>query len=1068
MPLRISNSESTGFQTTTDETDTLGEHSILEDEHTDEDDDDVSTSDDESGTESDEDDDDDDADDTEDEEGEEEYHNEEDIECDDDASFLVPIEKNRSPNKLARTEKQQAQQRRMVLNLSSSGTVSSAAYGEGDEDDDDGSHTDDATNTDGGFSTAGNTTDGGGEGYSTAGGYTTGGTHDDRGGGYTTEGGYTTATGTGTVSCATRSEYTEDDGESTYDDDDDENETNHDYAAGGVNTLSTGEFGQSGSTYSVASVASQSTATTQPTSPSRKKTTTLTVTNDDIDGDGVENLANLVAPDLSNRLSFLQSSVTPRTAHGKGIRAPSFSTSPQQMSPRMKKRIPGGAAAKLMLLGPRGSKESEESEFIERMSSTESSIKINPDAVLAAEMERVKEEFSTGNAKQDRSKMIPQPLTVADSEPNEEKDDQEASISISMEPSFLNRSEIFHQTADDAVAALLKPRQISPIHEGVAMVTTSTVPFFSSPRTGVPRTPDSISTTAGNSDPSQPNNVVSAELISADTKRKVEELESKMIHPTKTLTDLLTAIATPDGPIADQLAYAVRRKNACGALLTLTINAVNRVRICWTAGVLPALKSVLADGLIINGESASPLFIDDERIRNEYDAARNRAISALLNLCMPVKNRLAVFHSPGLVQVVLDTMDQDHGVARKGCSAVLAFLAKSSENRLLMAQIPGLIELARKIIKPRPARVEVVTTPPMKEKKSYPWSDDDDDATSTSSSLRDHNKIGSGTTESGTRDERRPNQHKNRPGLSFVSTTSSFQSYDDSGDTPKVEGAHSPREVTGYDETADELLQAARQNVFAMLGHLVKEKDNAYHLARYLTLVTTLVDIAQCHESPSHALAVKVLANLTRHRLNKILAFKPKTVVPALVEATQSSNDDARLFACYALQNLSQEKSCRQELAIAEHLIEVLCDRCRNGTLDAERLAAVSTLKNLCDEPANLIPLTNTTGCVTTLMQLAHSPAQGVIPSSSPAVAALIQIGGNAPLPPTAAETQPSSRVIAEMMQYRACDALATLSHWLRKIATSGHSLDQTQRGRLPNKGLFVPSLREVSWNQWT
>ena len=53
-------------------------------------------------------------------------------------------------------------------------------------------------------------------------------------------------------------------------------------------------------------------------------------------------------------------------------------------------------------------------------------------------------------------------------------------------------------------------------------------------------------------------------------------------------------------------------------------------------------------------------------------------------------------------------------------------------------------------------------------------------------------------------------------------------------------------------------------------------------------------------------------------------------------------------------------------------------------------------------------------------------------------------------------------------MQYRACDALATLSHWLRKIATSGHSLDQTQRGRLPNKGLFVPSLREVSWNQWT
>jgi hypothetical protein len=57
---------------------------------------------------------------------------------------------------------------------------------------------------------------------------------------------------------------------------------------------------------------------------------------------------------------------------------------------------------------------------------------------------------------------------------------------------------------------------------------------------------------------------------------------------------------------------------------------------------------------------------------------------------------------------------------------------------------------------------------------------------------------------------------------------------------------------------------------------------------------------------------------------------------------------------------------------------------------------------------------------------------------------------------------------ITELMQYRACDALATLSHWLRKIATSGHSLDSAQKGKPVSKGLFVPSLQEVSWNQWT
>jgi hypothetical protein len=1067
MSLRKSSSESTGIHTTGD-TDTYGDHSMLEDEHTE--DDSTSESDDEDDdtqTESDDDDDDDDEE-TEGDDWEEGY-DDADHE-NDDVSFLVPIGKNRCPNKLARTEKQQEQQRRMVLNLaqSSSGTVTSQ------DDYDERYHTDDATHTDVGCSTNGTTTDGGGEGYSTAGGYTTGGYStttnggDDRGGGYTTEGGYTTATGTGTVSYATRSEEdTLDDGESTYDDED-ENETNRDYPTPGINTLSTGEFGRSGTF----SVASQSTATTQPTSPSRKKVLTLT---DDNYGDA-NNLANLAAPDINSRLSLLQSSVTPRTGHGKCIQT-SVSVSPQQqMSPRLKERVPGGAAAKLMLLGPRGSKESEESEFIERISSTESSIKINPDATLAAEMERVKEEFSTGNAKLDRSKMIPPSLAVIDSEPNDDKDDQDGSLSLSMKPSFLNRNEIFHQSAAYAVAALLKPRQMSPVQEGVAATAAVTVPFFSSPhstsaRGGILKSSDSVTNNSLTTDPSNPNSVVSAELISAETKEKVEAMEGKMIHPTKTLTDLLTAIATPDGAIPDQLAYAVRRKNACGALLTLTTNAVNRVRICWTAGVLPALKSVLADGLIVNGESTSPLFMDNDRTRAEYDAARNRAISALMNLSIPVKNRIAVFHSPGLIQVILETMDQDHGVARKGCAAILASLAKSSENRLLMAQIPGLIDLARKILKPRPARVEVLSTPPMKEKKSYPWSDDDD-ASSTSSSLGEHNKIGSTDTGSTTFDDRSPRKNKNRAGLSFVSTTSSFQSYDDSGETPKVEGANSPREVTGYDETADELLQAARQNVFAMLGHLVKEKDNAYHLARHMTLVTTLVEIAHCHESPSHALAVRILANLTRHRLNKVLAFKPKTVVPALIEATQSTNDDARLYACYALQNLSQEKSCRQELAIAEHLIEVLCDRCRNGTLDAERLAAVSTLKNLCDEPANLIPLTNTTGCVTTLMQLAHSPSS-IISTSVPTLNETTTTGTASSLPQATGQSsnnnvQQQGVVITDLMQYRACDALATLSHWLRKIATSGYSLDATQKGKVPNKGLFVPSLRELSWNEWT
>ena len=102
-------------------------------------------------------------------------------------------------------------------------------------------------------------------------------------------------------------------------------------------------------------------------------------------------------------------------------------------------------------------------------------------------------------------------------------------------------------------------------------------------------------------------------------------------------------------------------------------------------------------------------------------------------------------------------------------------------------------------------------------------------------------------------------------------------------------------------------------------------------------------------------------------------------------------------------------------------------------------MAAISTLKNLCDEPANLIPMTNTNGCVSTLMYFAH-----------------------------AAGREKSDLVVTELMQYRACDALATLSHWLRKIATSGASLDAAQKKANPFRAkdyLFLSSGKYLGIN---
>ena len=191
----------------------------------------------------------------------------------------------------------------------------------------------------------------------------------------------------------------------------------------------------------------------------------------------------------------------------------------------------------------------------------------------------------------------------------------------------------------------------------------------------------------------------------------------------------------------------------------------------------------------------------------------------------------------------------------------------------------------------------------------------------------------------------------------------------------------------------------------------------------------TLVDISKLHSSPSHIHAIKILANLTRHRSNaKHIVFKVKFVLPALVQATQSSHDEARQYALYAIQNLAQSQHCRQEIANTKDLIMALCQRTRQSHLPEERLTALAALKNLTDDPSNLIPMSNTAECFATLMQIAHGSDGDV------------------------------------KMQYLACDALATLSHWLRKIATSG----STEVAMNSTETLFVPSLAVVSFEQWT
>ncbi|KAG7368941.1 hypothetical protein IV203_031684 [Nitzschia inconspicua] len=635
-------------------------------------------------------------------------------------------------------------------------------------------------------------------------------------------------------------------------------------------------------------------------------------------------------------------------------------------------RVPGGAAAKL--IGRPTNNDYQASD-----DGDDTLEVVAPVEELMESREKARAEFSLGSTQNRRYHAQGNNIISSPSKAQSET-----------VPYILNRSEIFHENAAAAIASLLSPsfggpsnQDIGPNFSSKSGEHPSTIgrppkgkakpdnPFYDPRRMdelpGVPSVRSDIPAGVG-ADSFPSNSSLVQKLMNKKLDRRLEVIKSNMKDPSDTLTDLMTAIASPeDGNISRH--YMVRRKNACGALKVMTANSTQRVNICWTVGVLPALTSVLEDsGPYKSLEDTIP----DLATRREFIEARKRAVAALMNLALVDSNRIPMFHCPRLVASLIRVINQDDGEARQGCCVVLCQLSKSKDNRYLMAQVPGFLDAVTAVIDPNG-----VATEAQKEEG---------------------------------------NEGK------AVSTKKTY-----SEDAAEASAK--------YDEDPNEFLHSSRQNVFALLGNLAKEKDNAFIMARHMYLVDTLVTIARLQESTSQEFGLRLLAHFSRHRGNsKHLIFKTKTVVPAIVYATQSESDESRKYACFALQNFSQDKPCRQELASIPDLLGAVCRRVRTARIEEEKLAALHTLKNLTDEPANLIPMTNTPECFATLMQVAHA----------------------------------SDESVTETMQYIGCDALATLSHWFRSIATSGQRIGTAKRNSERGKDeLFVPTLRVVTWESW-
>jgi hypothetical protein len=288
-------------------------------------------------------------------------------------------------------------------------------------------------------------------------------------------------------------------------------------------------------------------------------------------------------------------------------------------------------------------------------------------------------------------------------------------------------------------------------------------------------------------------------------------------------------------------AYMVRRKNACGAVKVLVATPANRKTLAWTVGVLPALASVLNDG----GEGRLEEAFPDVRVRDEYIEARKRAVSAILNLCLVKGNRIPIFHCPNLVHGLAKTISQDKGESRQGCSAILGNLSKTPENRLLLVRVPGILDAINVAIKPwSPA-----DDSPPKKTKNFTWDlTDGEDAFSTSTEGRiNSNTTGEGTTVTGdgttTTDDYESTTEYTNGGNDEDSDLTPQMTTSPMSLASKEQKATSPTSLASkrsflYDNDPNKYIHATRQNIFATLLHVVKEKDNAVSALRIQIVLT--------------------------------------------------------------------------------------------------------------------------------------------------------------------------------------------------------------------------------------
>jgi len=237
----------------------------------------------------------------------------------------------------------------------------------------------------------------------------------------------------------------------------------------------------------------------------------------------------------------------------------------------------------------------------------------------------------------------------------------------------------------------------------------------------------------------------------------------------------------------------------------------------------------------------------------------------------------------------------------------------------------------------------------------------------------------------------------------------------------------SPSDVSQQGSTATNngSQHGSRMCILKTYLSMAKIQDNAYTMARNHKIISALTKTFGTMPPQENLLCMAIFTNLTRHKDNcEYLMRQHQGFTSAVLKGATSADSECKKCAILALQNLSCDKVCSQDLMKNPEGLSIISNLASKHEGNADiRMSALHTIKNLCNEPSQMASLLEHDLVMTTLC--------------------------------TAAKDKDTK------FQIIACDGLATLSQWLYSLSETCITKNDVDIGKRPLGSMAC------TWDQW-